>query len=163
MNNRFQQLTRGRLVVPARPPGASAQALAPQTDGPLARIAKYIPAEIVAVYLFFDNGLKGFIADGTEPKVGGTEFWCSVAVVLACWIGAPLYYWMMDGAPGVRKAHAIMAAFAFPVWAYASGGPFVAFKIQQPIIALTLLALVTLTGVFVKPPPSTPTPQSPPS
>lgn len=143
----FKSLTRGRLVSPAR---ASAQAVGAAPDGALARMAKFIPAEIVAVYLGFVNGVQALFANGAAPVVWGKEFWTSAILILACWVAAPCYYLNLEGDPKTKRVHAWMAALAFPAWAYASGGPFVAFKVHEPVFALGGLALATLVGVFVK-------------
>jgi len=140
----FQRLTHGRLV---KPEGATPQAVG-SDEGPLARMAKFIPGEVVAGYLFFDNTLKSAMPAGSPPAIGSKNFWAAAALVVLCWIVSPLYYLKMEGDAAVKRKHAIMASIAFPAWAYASGGPFVYFGLHYPVFAALGLVAVTLLGLL---------------
>jgi len=140
----------GRRIFTGVPEGQAMAAggLAPTTDGYLDRLAKYIPAEIVGLYLF---------AAGVIPQTGGgrpvTALWIVFGV---CFALTPAYMYVVTRREGHGKAlwlQVVLATIAFPVWVFAIGGPFLSVAWYQSWIASIVLAFVTFGfGAFVPAP-----------
>lgn len=92
-----------------------------QGDTYLERVGKYVPAELVAFYIFANSILKqslqppGTMAGYSVTKIG-------VIVFFAAWLFTPIYLWRLRN-PGDAVATNIFAAsLLFPLWAYAVEG-----------------------------------------
>ncbi|TDX01871.1 hypothetical protein [Dinghuibacter silviterrae] len=82
----------------------------------LERIAKYVPAEIIATYVAVTSGF----ANTDEPL----KYWCLLVSFLICWIFTPIYLQLMSS-PADKDAlrtQQIVSAIAFPIWAYSISG-----------------------------------------
>jgi hypothetical protein len=112
-------------------------------------MAKFIPGEVVAVYLALDNALRLAFPKGAKPPTAGAEFWAPVGLVILCWVAGPVYFLKLEGEPGLRKKHALMAVIAFPAWAYASGGIFQTFGVHSPLLAVVGIGAATIMGMFI--------------
>ncbi len=105
------------------------------------RLLKYIPAEIVAVYIF----VQGLILGAQTPSDGyKTLFWI-VFIVFA--ILTPFYLWRLLK---VKKAtQLIISLIAFIVWVFALGGPFATLDWYKPIYGEILLPIFTIVIAIV--------------
>jgi hypothetical protein len=93
-----------------------------ESDTYLLRIAKYIPAEIVAFFIFVNSILGEAIAKGSASMAHISVTAIAWAALLLGFAMTPLYLLAQrdptepDESPGLNIT---MALFAFPVWAYA--------------------------------------------
>ncbi len=133
-----------RIVTGATPPaGPSGGAPAPTTDDYLSRLAKYIPAEIVGLFLF----VTGVIPETPGPS-NTTAQWVVFAV---CCVLTFVYMWHATRREGGKALwpQVILATIAFPVWVFAIGGPFKGFAWYQSWIAALALGFTTVVfGMF---------------
>ncbi len=99
------------------------------------RLLKYIPAEVVVVYVFVEGLIRNAPADVPREKV----LWC-VFFLLAGW-----YLGLSNPRPEGKQENAIatISTFAFAVWVFSLGGPFVSFSWYKPFYGTLLLPLYT--------------------
>ena len=93
-------------------PGPSQVPKQENADDYLSRLLKYIPAEIVGLYL----AVRGIV------PVAATDVLWYVAV--ASWILVPLYFWKVTTIDDKRPLiiQIVLATIAFPIWVFAIGG-----------------------------------------
>lgn len=132
-------LLQNRFVNP-RPRGAEpfTEGSAPQ-DGPLARIVKYVPTEVIAIYTAATGALTGANAPLISIVILGLVAVGAISAVT--WRSAP--------DPNVRIAHLIVSNAAFLAWAYPISSPllgdlFVGWvsAVAQAVVLLLALAIV---------------------
>jgi hypothetical protein len=116
-------------------------------DDYLARLAKYIPAEIIGLYLT----TAGVVPRESNGNPKCTALWVVFGINFAF---VPLYFYFVTQSDNKKPlwAQIILASAAFPVWVFAIGGPFVCLHWYQPWIASITLAFVTVAIGFYKPP-----------
>ena|SRR5713226_5867000 len=147
-----------RFVEPQTPATEDERAAASATgDDYAARVAKYVPAEIVAAYVAILAVLDP-AAPGTDAA--RTHLLCRVAF-LVLWASTPLYLALLGrgrrrGGHGAPAVQLVVSSVAFVVWAYALRGlscafPAIAFDGKTAFVALVLFTL--LSGL------ATPTPR----
>lgn len=137
----------GRRIVTGAPVAArhAGGAPAPTADGYLSRLAKYIPAEIVGLYLF---------VTGVIPQTGSEPNWLALWVVFAaCLVLTFVYMWHMTRQEGGKPLwpQIVLATIAFPIWVFAIGGPFKAFAWYESWIASIILAFATVVFGMIRP------------
>jgi len=124
-------------------------------DGYAARVAKYVPGEVVAAYVAILAVLDPAAGAGVDRTL------CRVAflVLLAA---TPLYLWRL-GRPGDRApaVQLVVSTAAFAVWAYALRGLTCAFPAvpYDGRVASVALVLFTVVSGVARP---TPVPAGPP-
>lgn len=101
--------TGGPTAPPAPPPGT------PTADDYLSRLLKYIPIEVIGVYLAATDAVSS-VSGHTKHE---TVLWIIFAVVA---LATPLYLHNVVGIVRVRQL--LISVVAFVVWAFALGGPF---------------------------------------
>jgi hypothetical protein len=127
---------------------------APPRDGYIDRLLKYIPAEIVALYLGVTNVIP------PPLKVHRTAVWVVSVISALC---VPLYMYL-----STRKANQptlwsqiLISSIAFPLWVFAIGGPFALqpwYDNYRWIAAVTICFATFLFGLYAPAPASlTPT------
>ena len=137
-----------RLVEP-RPKGSKPRLTASAgRDSYLERVAKYVPAEIVAAYVV----IIGFAA--SVPT--STQLAAMVVAFAVCLIATPLYLWRMGKGAKVKSVHLIVSTIAFVIWAYAVGGSGGLFgvtglNLHEPNWASIILVIFTLASGLVEP------------
>lgn len=138
----------GRLVEAKRRSLSMAEeapdsASSPARDDYVARIAKYIPGEVLAAYvamLGFANGITGSTAAMTVTR------WAIFGLCLAC---TPLYLAKQARPAQPFRLHATLSTVAFCFWAYALGGPFESMGWYVPAIgSIGLVAFTLVAGLF---------------
>lgn len=116
-------------------------------DDYLGRLVKYIPAEIVAIYL----AATGFVPAVDESRQ--TWLWIIFGV---CAFLTPIYFYLATQDKKNRKGplvkQVVLATVAFPVWVLAVGGPFAALAWYKSYVASIILILVTSIFGKIKPP-----------
>jgi len=118
-------------------------------DDYLGRLAKYIPAEIVALYVFTSGMVQKTPEDLLQCRAHLIIF-----VVSACLV--PLYF--VFATTRRRKPplwpQVILASLAFPVWVLAMGGPLTqCLPGFEQWVASVILAFVTVIFGLYKPKP----------
>jgi hypothetical protein len=89
-------------------------------DDYAARLLKYVPAEVIALYVTLD----GVVQAGNAPRT--QLLWLVFALGL---VATPLYLWRVGS---VRKRlQLVIATGAFAVWVLAIGGPFEAIGMNR--------------------------------
>jgi hypothetical protein len=117
----------------------------PSPDTYKDRLLKYIPAEVVALYLT----LHGSAAAARDTIPQAPVQWAIFAILLAA---TPLYTLRITKIPGAvpAKRQAGIAMGAFLVWVFALGGPFTQLSWYQGIYGTLLLPLYTFFVPFVE-------------
>jgi len=126
----------GRNKVNGHTPGSVVETTQPlKADLYTDRLLKYIPAEVVACYIF----VQGVITQLTDPVELGVFQWSIFAVFL---ILTYLYLWRILK---VRKFQQLaISVTAFAVWVFALGGPFALVTWYKPVYGEVLLRVFTL-------------------
>ena len=108
-----------------------------QKDDFASALVKYIPAEIVAAFVFI-NGVMGSTA---KPAIWA--YWVVFALLL---ILTPLYLLRVTKEPNKPPAVAqiVVSTIAFAIWVFAIGGPFGQYTWYASWYGAVLLALYTM-------------------
>jgi xanthine/uracil permease len=108
------------------------------------RVAKYIPAEIVAGYLAINGMIEA--ADPENAARLGLAWGLFVIGVIV----TPVYLTMVGKPTGQQRITVWISTFAFVVWAYALGGPFEMSGYHNGLLGSVAVGVVTwLSGLFV--------------
>lgn len=113
-------------------------------DDYLARLLKYIPAEVVTLYVS---------ATGIVPAVAANRTKILWVIFAFCAVATPLYMIFSTREKGRAPLwmQVVLATIAFPVWAYALGGVFTSTPGYEPYISSLLLMAVTFLFGLIKP------------
>jgi hypothetical protein len=107
-----------------------------------ARVMKYIPAEVVAVYVF----VQGLISQPNSVGSNTTILWVVFAVVLVL---TPFYLKQVQHVTKVIQL--VVSTVAFAVWVFSIGGPFATLPWYQAIYGAVLLPLFTFAVGIIEP------------
>ncbi len=120
----------GRAIVTkadvAKRKGAALETVEPaapeEADRYLDRLVKYIPADVIALYLAVQTAVEG-LQRGSQRQVGG--------ILVFAIFGVGTYFWLRkDGV--TRTTQIAISIGAFVVWVLAtSGGPLAAFDLAD--------------------------------
>lgn len=99
-----------------------------------ARLIKYIPSEVVALYIT----LYGISSAAREDIAFEIITWLIFVIGI---LGTILYLWRV--AKVTDWAQIMISTAAFVVWVFALGGPFLSFSWYQPIYGALLLPVYT--------------------
>ena len=125
-----------------------------QIDGYFDRLLKYIPADVVGVWLT-GSGLIRSQAEADTNLVGLLWFWFVAGLVLT-------FFWTRKQTNEARKPTAwrqiFLACGSFFVWVFAIGGPFAELSFYKPLYG-SLLLLLYASAIPLLPPPPTIQPQ----
>lgn len=126
----------GRNSVTGHTPGSIEETTQPlKADHYTDRLLKYIPAEVVACYVF----VQGIMMQLTDPVELEVFQWGVFVVFL---IVTYLYLWRILK---VRKFQQLaISVTAFAVWVFALGGPFALITWYKPVYGEVLLPVYTL-------------------
>jgi hypothetical protein len=138
----------GRFVKPVPVGAAELAAADPDRDTFLARVAKYVPSEVVAAYVFL-NGVIVAAAAGQGLLPGDPFLWHAGAFVVS-WVATPAYLWQAAPPGQPRMLQVTLSTIAFPIWAYAIGGG-VFSAVLYPAVGSILLAVFSLISGLFKP------------
>ncbi|MGO9469527.1 MAG: hypothetical protein ACLQVF_35900 [Isosphaeraceae bacterium] len=107
------------------------------------RLVKYIPTEIVAVYLIIDRIIEA------APGQSTVELLSRWANFLCAFILTPVY---LRFAQDVRsKLQLALSTVVFVAWAFALGGPFASIPGYNPVIGVVMMTVVTALIPFIEP------------
>lgn len=113
-----------------------------QADDYSTRLLKYIPAEVVAVYVF----VEGLVKQSSDTSSIQTLLWI---VFVAIFFMTPLYLWRVQK---VQKwIQLVVSTIAFAVWVFSLGGPFAVLAWYKPIYGAVLLPLFTFAAGILEP------------
>lgn len=105
------------------------------------RLFKYIPAEIVAGYIF----ATGMLENLTNAGEISVFQWGLFLIFL---ILTPLYLWRVQKVQ--KTSQHIISAVSFIVWVFALGGPFSLYSWYNPVYGAVLLPVFTLAVAIVE-------------
>ena len=112
-----------------------------KVDGYLSRLVKYIPSEVIALYVT----LEGILRVGESAAV--TLYW---AIFIFCLLGTWLWLKRMEQVKSTTQV--LLSMCAFTVWVYAFGGPFDHYvALQNPLYPALLLPCATFLIPLIKP------------
>jgi hypothetical protein len=115
----------------------------PEADDYFGRLVKYIPAEIVGLWL---------VARGMIPAADAPVLWATFG---GAWLLVPVYLWFATSRRGrPLPSQIVLAAVAFPVWVFAIGGPFpelFAWHRDRPYAASIVLLFITVVFPLYRP------------
>jgi hypothetical protein len=142
MSRRIQTGRQGGLE------GAVPSSANQSADDYLGRLSKYVPAEIVGLYL----ATVGMVPLGPNGSLRCAATWVVFALNALL---VPLYFWFVTTRDHAKPLipQIVLASIAFPVWVFAIGGPFKCFRWYESWIAAITLAFTTVGMGFVRPRP----------
>jgi hypothetical protein len=156
-----------RVMAPAKAnvagAGETRAASSSQGDGYLARLVKYIPSEIITVYVilwdFIGMNLPGSAkSDGRLSLDHQQQFLVFAGFLVA----TPIYTFIATNKKGLSPAmgQILISIVSFAAWAFALGGPFTTVSIDGysyaqngAVISAVALPLVVLVAGFIVPKP----------
>jgi len=104
-------------------------------DEYLDRLFKYIPAELVAGYIF----VLGVVKQLSDAYITIVIHW--ILFVIFC-ILTPLYLWRVQKILKIQQH--VISLLSFVVWVFALGGPFALYGWYNPVYGEILLPVFTL-------------------
>ena len=110
-------------------------------DGYFDRLFKYIPAELVAGYIF----VLGVVKQLTDA--GEIRIFQWLLFIIFC-ILTPLYLWRVQKVMKVQQH--IISLLSFIVWVFALGGPFTLSGWYNPVYGAILLPVFTLVVAIIE-------------
>lgn len=105
------------------------------------RLFKYIPAELVAGYVFVLGVLKQ-LTDAGEIKVFQ---W--LLFIIFCFL-TPLYLWRVQKVTKIQQH--LISILSFAVWVFALGGPFSLTSWYNPVYGEILLPVFTILVAIIE-------------
>jgi hypothetical protein len=136
----------------AAPAGAPVPSTWIEQDDYLLRLAKYVPAEVLAFSILINAILdQALRSGGTAAAMAGIPVMTiAVAALILGTIMAPFFVWYVHEKGDAWVTNACVSLVAFPFWSYALGA--VAFTdIRDGNLAAILLASFTVTSGLIKP------------
>jgi hypothetical protein len=135
-----------RIETGVMAPAAVGGAAAPTEDDYLGRLAKYIPAEIVGLYVAMVAAAPA--TDLHYKTILWVIFFLNALLV-------PIYMLIITSreGKGVLWLQVGLSTLSFPIWAFAMGGPFKELSWYQGWMASILLMFVTVVFGLAKPRP----------
>jgi hypothetical protein len=115
------------------------------SDNALARIAKYIPAELVAFFAMWTHGVA--LLPWKNSILA-----CEMVGVVIGLVVTPAYFtkFFPSAPPEARAAHRWISTLAFAVYAYTISAAVIPKQCYVPALALIATALITLfSAIFI--------------
>jgi hypothetical protein len=126
-----------RIAAAAKRPGSQ------KPDGPLTRLAKYIPGEVVTAF-------SVFVAAFAALKLDRQQNLISAAVLFVVFEAATVAYIAQNTSGSVKRAHLLVGPIAFLAWAYQMASPLLADWFL-PFVSLLAQAVVVALAIGVVP------------
>ena len=121
-------------------------------DNYLERVAKYVPAEPIAFFIFINAILDQALRTGgkTAMMAGFPVSSIAVGALIAGMVLTPFFIWYVREDGDAWVVNAFVSTLAFPFWAYALGA--VAFSdYRDGNLAAILLAIFTVVSGMISP------------
>jgi hypothetical protein len=144
-------LQRGGTMDGVLSPGGT-QTQNPQADNFLERSAKYVPAEVIAFFIFVNAILDQAVKTGgpDATMAGFPVMYVALVALVGAIVLTPLFVWYVRQDGDAWIINACVSTVAFPFWAYALGA--VAFAgYRDGNLAAILLATFTVVSGFIAP------------
>jgi hypothetical protein len=145
-----------RVTIPADAASAGGRERASQAvieqDDYLVRIAKYVPAEVLAFSVLINAILDQAMRAGgkTAMMAGLPVTTIAIAALVVGTLMAPFFVWYVHEEDDAWMTNAAVSFVAFPFWSYAMGS--VAFTdIRDGNLAAILLASFTVASGLIRP------------
>jgi hypothetical protein len=132
--------------------GAEDQQIATETDNYLERIAKYVPGEVLAFFIFINIILEQAVKTGgkSAAMAGVPVTTVAQGALVVGLLLTPLFVWYVREEGDAWLTNAFVSTLAFPFWAYALGA--VAFnEYWDGNLAAILLATFTVVSGLISP------------
>jgi hypothetical protein len=123
---------------------ASKSTTADPPDGYIDRLLKYIPSEIIALYLGVQNVIP------TQDKYYSLSLWI-VSILTALIVPVYMYYMTREPKQPTPWSQILISSVAFPIWVFAIGGPFAKYdwyKAEHWIAAVIITFSTFLLGIY---------------
>jgi hypothetical protein len=133
-------------------PGAALTGEVVEQDDYLVRIAKYVPAEVLAFSVFINAILDQAVRAGGKSAVmaGMPVTTIAIAALVVGTLMAPFFVWYVHEKDDAWVTNAGVSFVAFPFWSYALGA--VAFDgVRDGNLAAILLATFAVASGLIKP------------
>src|SRR6202030_4877948 len=121
-------------------------------DNYLERVAKYVPAEVIAFFIFINAILEQSLKTGGKGAMmaGCPVVTFAAGALIAGMVLTPLFVWYVREEGDAWLTNAVVSTLAFPFWAYALGA--VAFDAHwDGNLAAILLATFTVVSGLISP------------
>lgn len=112
--------------------GAFKEKIPSKSDDYAARLLKYIPSEVIALYIMLDALIR------SSGETNLSLYW---GVFIFSIVVTPLYLWRIQKVN--KKLQLSISTLAFIVWIFAIGGPFVYLSWYKPLYGGILLPIYT--------------------
>jgi hypothetical protein len=130
--------------------GGDGQVFYVQGDGYLERVAKYVPAEVLAFSVFInamlDQSLKS--SGGAAKMAGMPVSTIATGVVIAGTVLTPFFMWYVRRPGDAWATNAFVSTLLFPVWAYALGSVAFTGFWDGNLAAILLASATVVSGLF---------------
>ncbi len=110
-----------------------------EPDNYTSRLLKYIPAEVIALYLTLDALIR------TSEQLPISVYWIVFVVCLVL-----TYFYLRRVEKVGKNIQLLISVIAYCVWVFAIGGPFVYLNWYQPIYGGLLLPTYTLAVAIIE-------------
>jgi hypothetical protein len=121
---------------PAAPSSAAPSSaegdLYPEADKYTTKLLKYIPAEVIALYLTLDTLIR------SADQIPVAVYW---GIFLFGIIATYLYLWRVENV--AKQGQLVISMLAYCIWVFAIGGPFTNLEWYDPIYGGILLPIFT--------------------
>ncbi len=107
------------------------------SDNYLSRLLKYIPSEIVMVFISIEGVLRSTYS--SNPSLLEKSLWVLAGVLLFL---TPIWLWRVMRVKSL--GHLFIATFSLVVWMFAIGGPFTVFDWYNSSLGAVALPIYTL-------------------
>jgi len=109
------------------------------------RVAKYVPAEVIAAYL---TALP-IVISGTPAHSTRRTVWLGLIFAFGI-IFTPLYVWRFPSETEVKVYHYVLSTAAFVIWSYSIRGGFLDDRGLYDAVgaALILIVFTLISGLF---------------
>ncbi len=124
------------ILPPAAPSSAAPSSaegdLYPEADKYTTKLLKYIPAEVIALYLTLDTLIR------SADQIPVAVYW---GIFLFGIIATYLYLWRVENV--AKQGQLVISMLAYCIWVFAIGGPFANLEWYDPIYGGILLPIFT--------------------
>jgi hypothetical protein len=115
----------------------------PGSDDYKSRLMKYIPGEVVVLYLTLDGTVN---SASIETSLKSQLLWSIFLILL---FGTWLYLSKIEKV--TKKTQLFISTIAFAIWVFTLGGPFASLSWYLPLYGAILLPLYTFFVAMIKP------------
>jgi hypothetical protein len=122
-------------------------------DNFLERVAKYVPAEVIAFFILINAILDQAVKAGGPgaTMAGFPVMYVALLALIGATVLTPLFVWYVREEGDAWVINACVSTLAFPFWAYAIGA--IAFAgYRDGNLAAILLVTFTVISGFIRPP-----------